>query len=61
MSMNGSGGWQRPVGFVCLVASVGVLVFQQQIGQILGVGVMALWLVLGGLGIWLLGIGREEP
>ncbi len=58
--MNGNEGWQRPVGFLSLAASIAVLVFQQQIGQVLGIGVMALWLVLGALGIWLLGYGREE-
>ena len=58
MSMNSES--RRMVGFACLAASIGVLVFQQTIGQYIGIGVMALWLVLGAVGIWLLGPGSDE-
>ena len=57
--MNANDGWQRPLGFLSLAASIGVLVFQQKIGEYIGVGVMALWFLLGVLGIWLLGQGGD--
>jgi len=51
---------RRKVGFACLAASVVVLLMQQTIGQFIGVGVMALWLGLGIVGVWLLGPGPED-
>ena len=51
------GDWRRRLGFACLLASVAVLFFQQPIGEVIGVGVMALWMGLGVLGVWLLGPG----
>lgn len=47
------------LGGLCLLASVLVLVYQQPIGEAIGMGVMVLWLVLGALGVWLIGIGRD--
>lgn len=58
--MKSNVGWRRPVGLACLIASLGVLFFQQTLGQYLGVGVMALWLGLGGLGVWLVGPGPQD-
>jgi len=46
-------------GGFCLLASVLVLVYQQPIGEAIGIGVMALWLGLGALGVYLVGIGRD--
>ncbi len=48
------------LGVACLVASLAVLFFQRQIGAVLGMGVMALWLVLGALGIYLMGKARDD-
>ena len=48
------------LGVACLVASLAVLVFQRQLGALLGMGVMALWLVLGALGIYLMGKVRDD-
>ncbi len=58
--MTNNGEWRRPLGLVCLIASLGVLFFQQAIGQHIGTGVLPLWLVLGGLGVWLLGPGPGD-
>ena len=47
------------LGLLSLAASLAVLVFQQTLGEMLGIGVMLLWLGLGGLGIYLMGLGRR--
>lgn len=47
------------VGSLCLLASLLVLVYQQPIGEVIGSGVMVLWMVLGALGVWLVGVGRD--
>ncbi len=46
-------------GSLCLLASLLVLVYQQPIGEAIGSGVMVLWMVLGALGVWLVGVGRD--
>jgi hypothetical protein len=51
---------KRKLGFLSLAASIAVLFFQQEIGEVIGVGVMALWVGLGVVGVWLLGPGPEE-
>ncbi|WP_043107834.1 hypothetical protein [endosymbiont of unidentified scaly snail isolate Monju] len=58
--MTNNGEWRRPLGLVCLLASLGVLFFQQAIGQYIGTGVLPLWLGLGGVGVWLLGPIPED-
>ncbi len=58
--MKMEGDWRRPLGFLCLLASIAVLFFQQTIGEFIGVGVMALWIGLGVVGVWLLGPGPGE-
>ena len=47
------------LGGLCLLASVLVLVYQQPLGERIGMGVMGLWLGLGALGVYLVGIGRD--
>lgn len=49
---------QKPISFwigmVCLVASVATLFFQRQLGELFGSGIILLWMVLGGVGIYLI-------
>ncbi len=49
---------QKPVSFwvgiCCLVASLASLIFQRQLGEQFGSGIIMIWLVLGGLGIYLI-------
>ena len=47
------------IGSLCLLASLLVLVYQQPIGEVIGSGVMVLWMVLGALGVYLIGTGRD--
>ena len=47
------------LGAVSLAASLLVLIYQQEIGEVIGAGVMVLWMVLGALGVYLIGIGKE--
>ena len=47
------------LGAICLAASLLVLVYQQPIGEVIGTGVMVLWMVLGALGVYLIGIGKD--
>ena len=48
------------LGVCCLIASVLVLVFQKELGEILGVWFMGVWLVLGGIGVYFIGKGRDD-
>jgi hypothetical protein len=47
------------LGIISLAASLLVLVYQQPIGEVIGTGVMVLWMVLGALGVYLMGFGKE--
>ncbi len=47
------------LGGLSLLASVLVLVYQQPLGEMIGIGVMGLWLGLGALGVYLVGVGRD--
>jgi len=51
---------RRKLGFTCLAASIAVLFFQQTIGELIGAGVMLLWMGLGIGGVWLLGPGPRD-
>lgn len=47
-------------GGLSLLASLLVLVYQQPLGEMLGgIGVIVLWMTLGALGVYLMGIGRD--
>lgn len=48
------------LGVGCLAASLLALVFQNELGQILGVWFMAVWLGLGAAGIYFIGQGRGD-
>ena len=48
------------LGVCCLIASLLVLVFQKELGEILGVWFMGVWLGLGGIGVYFIGKGRED-
>ncbi len=48
------------LGVCFLIASVLVLVFQRELGEILGVWFMGVWLGLGGIGVYFIGKGRGD-
>ncbi len=48
------------LGAALLAASILVLFFQQPLGEILGIGVMALWMILGAAGIYMMGKDRDN-
>jgi hypothetical protein len=48
------------LGVCCFAASLLVLVFQKELGEILGVWFMGIWLALGGAGVYFIGKGRDE-
>ena len=43
-----------------MTASLLVLVFQKELGEILGVWFMGVWLGLGGIGVYFIGKGRDD-
>lgn len=48
------------LGVCFLSVSLLVLVFQKELGEILGIWFMAVWLGLGGIGVYFIGKGRDD-
>lgn len=48
------------LGSMCLAGSLLTLVFQAQLGALIGEWIFAVWLILGGVGVQLLFKARDE-